>query len=227
MDELRISRYYVENPGLSRYAGRTGVGLSRVFDLEYAGSRLEQIQATYATPANSEIYFSYHLADELLRLSAKDAGWVPFLPGVRQSFGGQGRYLQLKVELMPDGTGSQTPSISDITIIYEPDLPPTAPAFLAARAGNGTVALTWQKVNENDVRGYKVYYGREPGNYWGTGSVEGDSPVDVGMQTNLTLTGLENGRLYYFAAVSYDSAQPPHHSPFSKEASARPSRVLP
>ena len=117
-----------------------------------------------------------------------------------------------------------TPSISDMTIVYEPDLPPSAPGLLIAKAGDGQVSLSWQKVNEADITGYKVYYGNRPGNYWGEGSDQGESPVDVGLSTETALTGLENGKIYYFAVVSYDSTEPPHQSRFSSEASARPSR---
>jgi hypothetical protein len=95
-----------------------------------------------------------------------------------------------------------------------------------AAAGNGRVRLAWRPVREEDVRGYLVYYGEAPGNYHGGGAEKGPSPIDVGPATELDLGGLENGRLYYFAVVSYDSTQPPHRSAFSREASARPSGAL-
>jgi len=73
------------------------------------------------------------------------------------------------------------------------------------------------------VRGYLVYYGTSPGNYHGTGAGRGPSPIDAGSATELDLEGLENGRLYFFAVVCYDSTDPPHRSAFSVEVSARPS----
>jgi hypothetical protein len=76
------------------------------------------------------------------------------------------------------------------------------------------------------VRGYLVYYGITPGNYHGTGADRGPSPIDVGSATELDLEGLENGRLYYFTAVCYDSTDPPHRSAFSREVSARPSGAM-
>jgi hypothetical protein len=122
-----------------------------------------------------------------------------------------------------------SPSVSDIVVRYEPDLPPTPPLDLAAFPGDRSVSLQWMRVRERDVRGYKIYYGPSPGNYWGTEAAEGPSPVDVpGEDANeLILTGLMNGRLYYFAVVSYDASDPPHESVFSEEVFARPSRVLP
>jgi hypothetical protein len=68
-----------------------------------------------------------------------------------------------------------------------------------------------------------VYYGTAPGNYHGTGAQRGPSPIDVGPATELELEGLENGRLYYFTVVCYDSTEPPHRSALSREVSARPS----
>jgi hypothetical protein len=150
---------------------------------------------------------------------------VQFQPGAElpQALG---RYAQLRVELFPDGRRSLSPQLSELRLVYEQDLPPAAPAGVVATAGNGLVRLAWRPVREEDVRGYLVYYGQYPGNYHGTGADQGPSPIDVGPATELDLAGLENGRLYYFAVVCYDSTEPPHRSGFSKEVSARPSGAL-
>ncbi|MFW5747687.1 MAG: hypothetical protein ACOCX6_02700, partial [bacterium] len=71
--------------------------------------------------------------------------------------------------------------------------------------------------------GYLIFYGTRPGRYFGTDSDDGPSPVDAGMNTEFTLEGLENGKLYYFSVAAYDDATPPHRSGFSDEVSARPS----
>ena len=204
-----------------------GSGISRVFDFEYSGTRLKQIDATFDTPANTEVYFYYRLANELKNFDQLASAWTPFLPNSPSDQESKGRYLQLKIELLPDGTRMFSPKISDLAIIYEPDLPPSPPVGLTATPGNGRVALRWRKVNEKDIRGYKIYYGNSPGNYWGTGSAEGDSPIDVGSRNDVTLTGLENGSLYYFTVLTYDAADPPHQSNFSMEVNARPSGILP
>ena len=112
-------------------------------------------------------------------------------------------------------------------MVYEPDLPPAPPSTVLAAPGNGSVRLAWSPVREEDVRGYLVYYGNSPGNYHGTGSDRGPSPIDVGPLTELNLGGLNNGWLYYFAVVAYDDTDPPHRSGFSREVSARPSGALP
>ena len=98
---------------------------------------------------------------------------------------------------------------------------------LYAEAGNGKVTLYWSPVNEDDLQGYFVYYGPQPGSYRGRDSDLGPSPIDVGSVSQVEVTGLSNSKLYYFAVVAYDGTDPPHRSLFSREVSARPSRLLP
>ncbi|KHE90274.1 MAG: fibronectin type III domain-containing protein [Candidatus Scalindua rubra] len=71
----------------------------------------------------------------------------------------------------------------------------------------GQFALSWTANTESDLAGYKVYYGNTSGNY--------DANVDVGNQTNYTLTGLVNGQTYYVAVTAYDSSG--NESAFSSE----------
>jgi hypothetical protein len=224
LDELRISRAFVEQPVLARYDGRSGTAASQPLDLGYTGTRLKRIQAVYEAPGDSDLFFYYRLSDR--RTSAElDGDWVQFRPGVELPQA-RGRWLQLRVELFPDGRRSLSPRLSELRVVYEQDLPPAAPAGVQAVAGNARVRLRWSPVREEDVRGYLVYYGTSPGNYHGTGAQRGPSPIDVGPATELDLEGLENGRLYYFTVVCYDSTEPPHRSGFSREVSARPSGAL-
>jgi hypothetical protein len=224
LDELRLSRAFVENPVLARFDGRAGVAASVPLDLGYTGTRLKRVEAVYEAKGDSDIFFYYRLAD---RLSSDqlDSDWVQFRPGVELPEA-RGRYVQLRVELFPDGRRALSPQLSELRLVYEQDLPPAPPAGVLAVAGNGRVRLRWNLVREEDVRGYLVYYGLAPGNYHSTEAGRGPSPIDVGPVTELDLEGLENGRLYYFSVVCYDSAEPPHRSGFSKEVSARPSGAL-
>jgi hypothetical protein len=224
LDELRISRLFVEDPMLTRYDGRAGVAASSPLDLGYTGTRLKRIEAVYGAQGDADIFFYYRLADRLSSAEL-DGDWVQFRPGVELGEA-RGRYLQLRVELFPDGRRGLSPQLSELRVVYEQDLPPAAPAGVQAVAGNSRVRLRWGVVREEDVRGYLVYYGLAPGNYRGMGADRGPSPIDVGSATELELKGLENGRLYYFTVVSYDATQPPHRSAFSREVSARPSGAL-
>jgi len=234
VDELRISRSFVQEPNLNRYSSNVGVFVSRTFDLGYTGTKLKRIDGVFRTPGDSAVYFYYRMTD---RADADTSGvpWTQFEAGQPlgktqlsgAATGNRGRYLQVMVELYPDGSRRHTPEVSELRLVYEQDLPPAPPTGLNAEAGNGQVKLYWSTVNEEDVGGYFVYYGTEPGSYHGRDSDLGPSPVDVGRVSQIELTGLTNSRLYYFSVVAYDATDPPHRSLFSREVSARPSSLLP
>jgi len=59
------------------------------------------------------------------------------------------------------------------------------------------VTLAWDPNNEPDLAGYIAY--------WGTSSRDYPYLTDVGNNTVHTITGLEDGRVYYFAITAYDS----------------------
>ena len=58
------------------------------------------------------------------------------------------------------------------------------------------VTLEWDSNTEPDLDGYKVYYGTTVGSY--------EFVVDVGIQTVYTVTGLDRGETYFFAATAYN-----------------------
>jgi hypothetical protein len=167
----------------------------------------------------------YRVGEEAATWTDETPEWLPFRPGTVLAGSEHGRYAQIGIQLYPDGTGRITPTVSDLTVHYEQDLPPAPPSGLIATAKNGSVALSWKVVPEADLKGYLVYYGAAPGEYFGTDADLGRSPIDVGNVTKLTLGGLKNGKLYYFAVAAYDGAKIPHASGFSPEAFARPSRL--
>ncbi len=60
------------------------------------------------------------------------------------------------------------------------------------------VTLSWEPNKENNIAGYKIYYGNSSGNY--------GSNVDVGNRTSYTITtGLESGKTYYFVITAYNN----------------------
>ena len=82
----------------------------------------------------------------------------------------------------------------------------TAPAFAA------DVTLAWNPNTEEDLAGYRIYYGTASGDY--------DYTMEVGNQTEYTVTGLEEGLLYYFAATAYDLSG--NESGYSNEVAYAP-----
>lgn len=60
------------------------------------------------------------------------------------------------------------------------------------------VTLAWDPNPEANLKGYKVYYGSASGSY--------SLMVDAGNRTSLTISGLEEGKIYYFTATAYGAA---------------------
>jgi len=227
LDEVRFSRRVVDDPVVSRFLGKTGSATSRILDLGFSSTRVARIEAVASTPSDTAVEYYYKTADTWngKSLLGGPTDWVPFTPGTDFKDTLKARYIQLRVELYPDGRRSQSPRVSDLTVIFEPHPPPAPPAGLMATPGNAKVTLTWRTVNDLDVKGYLVYYGREPHNFLGQGAAQGDSPIDAGGTTTVVIDGLDNGSLYYFAVTAYDSSQPRQQSEFSSEVSSRPSRI--
>jgi PKD repeat protein len=68
--------------------------------------------------------------------------------------------------------------------------------FYTIYAQAGQATLAWNPNTESTLGGYQLYYGQASGNY--------TASIDVGKQTNYTLTGLTDGKTYYFAAKAYN-----------------------
>lgn len=71
-------------------------------------------------------------------------------------------------------------------------IPATLPAVNAAQ-----ITIAWDQNPEPDIAGYRMHYGTTSGNY--------QHNVDVGNHTSCTISGLEEGTTYYFAATAYVS----------------------
>jgi len=69
--------------------------------------------------------------------------------------------------------------------------------FPVQSAQAGQVTLAWDPNSEPDLAGYEIYYGTASRNY--------SFHVDVGNVTTYTLTGLQPGVTYYFAATAYST----------------------
>ena len=135
-----------------------------------------------------------------------------------------GKYMQIAVELYPDGNGQKTPSVSELVLSYEATEPPLPPAVVEATSGNSYIDLSWSPSVDYTVGGYTIYYGEHPGEYLGRVAVEGVSPIQAGNVLSYRLTGLQNGKIYYFAISAYSSLDERITGELSKEVYARPLR---
>ncbi|MGH8589734.1 MAG: PKD domain-containing protein, partial [Gammaproteobacteria bacterium] len=71
--------------------------------------------------------------------------------------------------------------------------------FCSSFAQAGQVTLAWDASTSSGVAGYEINYGQTSGSY--------ATQVDVGNQTSYTVTGLNDGATYYFAAKAYNSGK--------------------
>ena len=232
IDEFALRSAFVENPVLRRYPASGGTATSPIFDLGSTNSTILSIEPQTRLPGESAVHWSYRAGDSSAGWGDETPEWVPFSPGTPLGTAGsppKGRYVQIRMALYPDAQGEKSPAVSSIRIVHEPDASPTPPASISAASGDGRLTIRWSRVSESDIKGYMVYYGDSSGDYFGKGAKEGPSPVPVAGQesTSITLHGLRNGSLYFIAVAAYDDANPPHIGEFSRELTARPSRVSP
>jgi len=79
--------------------------------------------------------------------------------------------------------------------------------FVPQVAHSAQVTLAWDPNAESDLAGYKIYDGSSSHGY--------QFSIDVGNKTTCTLSNLEDGRTYYFAATAYDTSG--YESEYSSE----------
>jgi len=246
MDEFRVYRCCLETPNLSKYQQGGGRAESRTLDLGYANSRVLRIEAfggrtggprnEYAGngvlrfPDHAELRFFLRAGNN--KYGWNDAPWVPVEPGAELPEL-LGRYVQVAADFYPGMDGGTTPYLAELRVIYKAAEPIAPPAQLAAIARDGAVELAWKDSPSRDAGGYLIYYGTASGEYFGEGAVflaaEAKSPIDAGMRTSVRIGGLKNGTLYYFALAAYnrpESGMPPVPGEFSREAAARPLRMV-
>ncbi len=74
----------------------------------------------------------------------------------------------------------------------------------------GSITVSWEPSTSPDLKGYKVYIGTAPGEYFRI--------HDVGATTETTFADLSETKRYYFVVTAYDSLG--NESRFSEEVSA-------
>ncbi|MBN1794490.1 MAG: fibronectin type III domain-containing protein [Candidatus Omnitrophica bacterium] len=98
------------------------------------------------------------------------------------------------------------------------DLVPPTGFNVSTSSGSSSAYLYWNQMN--GVKGYRIYFGTQTGQYdgdiYGSG---GPSPIELqgDWNTNCELSGLASGTQYYFSVVSLDYSN--YESSFSEEKS--------
>lgn len=186
------------------------------------GSRLNNISAVMNVPMQTSVEFYVRSGDNCYNWTDSYPEWVLVKEGEEIS-GINGLYFQVAAELYPDGNGTVSPSVTEITLNYEEIPLPLPPFNIYAEKGNEKVTLHWSYSVDEHVGGYYVYYGTRPGEYLGRFAIEGDSPINVGNVNSFTVSGLKNGTIYYFAVSAWSNIDNKICGELSKEVYARPS----
>ena len=223
MDELRISKAFIQTPILNRYQDISGTVQSRIIDFGRLDSTLQKISIDSEIPEDSAIFFYYNLSNKLEDLFDSN-NWISFLPSKLLLSENKGRYFSLKMELQPNSSQQKTALISKVLVSYKENIPPAAPILISASEENNSIALSWRELSEQDIEGYLIYYGTEKGVYFGSEAKEGESPLIIKgkKNTSLTIHGLNNGKLYHFAIAAYDGAGIDYPGELSAEITSRP-----
>ncbi len=186
---------------------------------------LNQLDAIMSVPAQTDVKFFVRSGDNCYGWTDNYPVWKEVVPG-EEIEGIQGLYFQVAAELRPDGMGEITPGVTQVTLKYTEAELPMPPFSVTAEPGDGQVTLSWSYSVDDNAGGYYVYYGNRPGEYLGRVAFEGPSPVRAGNTSSITLTGLQNGAIYYFAVSAYSRVDGRINGELSKEVFARPSKRL-
>jgi hypothetical protein len=99
-----------------------------------------------------------------------------------------------------DDAASRLVGVAEVVVngppdVHLPDIPPPPPAHLAAT--QGAINLTWDRLADATVSGYKIHYGTATGQLTTT--------IDVGDVTSFMVRDrVRDGQTYYFAAKAYN-----------------------
>ena len=101
-------------------------------------------------------------------------------------------------------------------------LPLLLAVFFAGTAFAQTITLAWDANTGSNIAGYKVYYqtGITSTGYTGTEADQGASPIDVGPNTTISLTGLDGSQPHTFVVTAYttDGQESSYSAPVSSAA---------
>lgn len=224
IDDFRIERQAIDfaSEGLSRDKYKSEGGRFETMPVLVSnGASLTALETLTSVPEQTALLFYVRSGDNFFNWDENYPEWIPVTAGEKIT-GVKGLYFQVAADLLTDGEGSKSPSVTEIKLHFEEAPLPLPPFTVQAEPGDGKVTLSWSYSVDDSTGGYFVYYGERPGEYLGRTAVQGSSPVNAGNTNHITLTGLTNGKIYYFAIASYSRIDISIQGMLSNEVYARP-----
>jgi hypothetical protein len=232
IDDFRIQRGTYDAALQEESEEASGLGYARYLTsggrietqplLTSMSASLDSVSAVMDEPAQTAVLLYVRSGDNFFNWTDTNPEWKPVKSGEKIT-GVSGLYFQVAAELYPDGNGSRTPSVTQLVINYTKQPEPLPPFKVKVVAGNGCVTVSWNYSVDESAGSYLVYYGTRSGEYLGRTAVQGPSPVNAGNTTSLTITGLKNGTIYYFAVSACSKLDSRINGQLSQEVYARPS----
>ncbi len=238
---------------------REGVVTSPVYALALSGTKITTFDWEEHAPAGTFIWMEMRISDYLFEVNDPIPRWYRIVRGQRGIFEKKtdegeylrGKYLQWRAHLIASPDGKRSPTLSNISMKYENDLPPGPPSGVVITAAKDSrFTIRWKKNPESDVLGYKIYYGIRSKKYDGVISfikgkripfaehVKGNE-IEIEINNDIINENkkidknsvlhyplLKNAVLYFVAVSAYDSYKPDtafnHESELSHETTVRP-----
>lgn len=188
-----------------------------------AGTIADSVKADLFIPSQTDVILYVRAGENHFSWTENYPEWIPVKNGEKIE-NLNGLYFQVAAELFSSGDGNETPSVNEITLEYTTLPEPQPPYRITAEKGDGSVTLSWDYSVDDTAGGYYIYYGTRPGEYLGRTANEGSSPINAGNRTQFTISGLENGTIYYFAVSAWSKINQNITGPLSKEVFARPGK---
>ena len=221
IDEFCIVKK-IENINFKKYDTGQGELISNVKDFGEGGIYINKIIPEGVETHNTDLIYFYRYSLKPFDqndMYSPDIKW--HVLSLKNSKSVLIRFFQWKVLFLSGDNGDYSPRFRKLTIKYTKNNPPAKPRGLKVISSEKKVVLKWIMNSEKDLKGYKVYYGTNSGNYFGYDANEGNSPVDVGLLNKFEITGLKSNLIYYFVITAYDDDNHTHESSFSEEISVR------
>ena len=153
VEELRLSRRFVTKPQLTQFTLERGRAWTEVVDLEQPGTRFLGITAEETLRGNSAITYAYRQSEAPFRADDLEPSWKSLSPGESLPRNSLGRYLQMKIVLMPDGSGHRAPRLSSMELHYDVPSLPLPPTNFRVEPGDRSVTLRWNKLGNATAQG--------------------------------------------------------------------------